>query len=166
MGSLWKDNNTIKNSVFKLLWDTFFRSLKNYLRKWFFKEPWFERFFMEPEMVLLWRHSEELVSLPNGPFIFSVCIRRDLAQAQGHGPETYCVHPPTSTLKHNLHVLTSGRWPSAAPEGSRRVGSIPQAIFHVWVHFSLSPCLFLTNDTLYPFSVTLGDRAVKTRSRG
>jgi len=25
--------------------------LKNYLRKWFFKEPWFERFFAEPEMV-------------------------------------------------------------------------------------------------------------------
>jgi len=26
-------------------------SLKNYLRKWFFQEPWFERFFVEPKMV-------------------------------------------------------------------------------------------------------------------
>jgi len=25
--------------------------LKNSFRKWFFKEPWFERFFVEPEMV-------------------------------------------------------------------------------------------------------------------
>jgi len=25
--------------------------LKKYLRTWFFEEPWFERFFVEPEMV-------------------------------------------------------------------------------------------------------------------
>jgi len=28
----------------------FLGSLKNSLRKWFFKEPWFERFFVEPYM--------------------------------------------------------------------------------------------------------------------
>jgi len=32
-------------------WGIFIGTLKNYLRKWFFKEPWFERFFVEPEMV-------------------------------------------------------------------------------------------------------------------
>jgi len=45
--------------------------LKNYLRKWFSKEPWFERFFVEPEMVLLWHHSEEPFLVPGGTFIFS-----------------------------------------------------------------------------------------------
>jgi len=25
--------------------------LKNHLRKWFFKEAWFERFYVKPEMV-------------------------------------------------------------------------------------------------------------------
>jgi len=39
--------------------------LNNYLRKWFFKEPWFEK-FVEPNMVLLWYHSEEPFSVPDG----------------------------------------------------------------------------------------------------
>jgi len=30
---------------------TIISSLKNSFRKWFLKEPWFERFFVEPEMV-------------------------------------------------------------------------------------------------------------------
>jgi len=34
-----------------LSFDTVIGSLKNYLRKWFVKEPWFERIFVEPEMV-------------------------------------------------------------------------------------------------------------------
>jgi len=33
------------------VWGTFIGSLKNYLSKLFFKEPWFERFFVEPDMV-------------------------------------------------------------------------------------------------------------------
>jgi len=44
--------------------------LKNSLRKWFFKEPWFERFFVEPEMVLLCHHSEEPFSVPDGTSMF------------------------------------------------------------------------------------------------
>jgi len=35
----------------KVLSDTFIGSLKNSVRKWFFKEPWFEKFFVESEMV-------------------------------------------------------------------------------------------------------------------
>jgi len=45
---------------------TFIGSLKNSLRKWFFREPWFERFFVDPEMVLLWHRSEEPFSVPDG----------------------------------------------------------------------------------------------------
>jgi len=48
---LWGTRNgALKNHV-KVLWDTFIGSLKNSLKKWFFEEPWFERFFVEPEMV-------------------------------------------------------------------------------------------------------------------
>jgi len=46
--------------------------LKNCLRKWFFKEPWFKRFFVEPTMVL-WHHSEEPSPVPDGTFMF-LCV--------------------------------------------------------------------------------------------
>ncbi|TNN21597.1 hypothetical protein EYF80_068292 [Liparis tanakae] len=36
------------------------------LSNWFSREPWFERFFVEPEMVLPWRDSEEPYSVPEG----------------------------------------------------------------------------------------------------
>jgi len=48
--------------------------LKKSLRKWFFKEPWFERFFVEPEMVLPWPHSEEPFSVPDAPPWFCVLL--------------------------------------------------------------------------------------------
>jgi len=35
-------------------------SLKNSLKKWFSKEPWLERFFVEPEVRLFYRFFEEL----------------------------------------------------------------------------------------------------------
>jgi len=57
----------------KVLWDTFMGSLNEYLRKWFFKEPCFERFFEEPEMVLLCHHSEEPFLVPDDTFIF-LCL--------------------------------------------------------------------------------------------
>jgi len=53
--------------------------LKNSLRKSFFREPWFERFFVEPEMVLLWRHSKEPFSVPDGTFMF-LCAGVDVCQ--------------------------------------------------------------------------------------
>jgi len=59
--ALWF-HHLLKNHFF--IWNTFIGSLKYYLR--FFKEPWFERFFVEPEMVLLWRHSEEPYSVRDG----------------------------------------------------------------------------------------------------
>jgi len=52
-------NGALRNPFLKVLSNTFICSLTNYLRKWIFKEPLFERFFLEPKMVLLWRHSEE-----------------------------------------------------------------------------------------------------------
>jgi len=54
------------------VWDTIIGSLKNSLRKWFFKEPWFERFFVEPEMVLLWHHSKEPYLVPDAPSYLDV----------------------------------------------------------------------------------------------
>jgi len=54
----------------KVISKTIIGYLKNYLRKWFFKEPWFERFLVEPEMVLLWHHSKELFSVPDGTLTF------------------------------------------------------------------------------------------------
>jgi len=36
-----------------------YKFFKELFRKWFLNEPWFEKFSVEPEMVLLWRHSEE-----------------------------------------------------------------------------------------------------------
>jgi len=39
--------------------------LRNSLRTWFFTEPCFERFSVEPEIVLLWHHSEEPFSVPD-----------------------------------------------------------------------------------------------------
>jgi len=62
-------NGALKNHVLKILWGTFIGSLKNHLIKWFFKEPWFERFLVEPGMVLLCHHSEEPFSLPDGTLI-------------------------------------------------------------------------------------------------
>jgi len=44
-----KNHHLLKNHVF--IWGAIIGYLKNSLRKWFFKEPWFERFFVEPEMV-------------------------------------------------------------------------------------------------------------------
>jgi len=41
-------NGALKNHVLKVLWDTLIGSLKNSFRKRFFKEPWFERFSVEP----------------------------------------------------------------------------------------------------------------------
>jgi len=40
-GSLWNQKWFLKAFVEDSL-DTFIGSLKNYLRKWFFKEPWFK----------------------------------------------------------------------------------------------------------------------------
>jgi len=37
--------------TFFFIRDTFQGSLKNSLRKWFLKEPWFEKLFVEAEMV-------------------------------------------------------------------------------------------------------------------
>jgi len=58
-GSLKNQKLCLKETFFKVIWDTFIGSLKNYLRKWLFKEPWFERFCVEPEVVLLTHHSED-----------------------------------------------------------------------------------------------------------
>jgi len=44
-----KDHHLLKNHL--VIWGTFIGSLKNYLRKWLSQEPWFERFFVEPEMM-------------------------------------------------------------------------------------------------------------------
>jgi len=44
--------------------------------KWFSKEPWFERFFKEPYMVLLWHHSEEPFLVPDVTFMF-LCVYTD-----------------------------------------------------------------------------------------
>jgi len=60
--------------MLKVLGDTFMGYLKNSLRKWFSKEPWFERFFVEPDMFLLGHHSEEPFSVPDGTFMF-LCVR-------------------------------------------------------------------------------------------
>jgi len=46
--------------------------LKNSIRKWFLKEPWFRRFFVEPEMVLPWHPSEEPCPVPDGSFMVLV----------------------------------------------------------------------------------------------
>jgi len=51
-----------------------YRFFEELLRKWFFREPWFERFFVEPEMVLLWHHSEETFLVPDGTSM-SLCVR-------------------------------------------------------------------------------------------
>jgi len=50
---LWKFlcGSSLKEPFFKVLWHTFIGSLKISFRKWFSKEPWFERFFVEPEML-------------------------------------------------------------------------------------------------------------------
>jgi len=57
-----------------VLWETFIGSLKNSLRKWFYKEPWFERFIEEPDMVLLWHHSEEPFPVPKGTSMFPCVV--------------------------------------------------------------------------------------------
>jgi len=44
-----ENHHLLKNHRF--VWGAFLGSLCNSLRKWFFNEPWFERFFVEPEMV-------------------------------------------------------------------------------------------------------------------
>jgi len=44
-----KNHHRLKNH--SLISGTNIGSLKNSLRKWFFEEPWFERFFMESEKV-------------------------------------------------------------------------------------------------------------------
>jgi len=43
-GSLWNQKWCLKEPFSE-------GSLKKYLTKWYFIEPWFERFFVEPEMV-------------------------------------------------------------------------------------------------------------------
>jgi len=43
-------NGALKNQIVRVLWDTFIGSMKNSLRKWFFREPWFKRLFVEPDM--------------------------------------------------------------------------------------------------------------------
>jgi len=57
-----------QRTIFKVLLDTFTGSLKNSLRTWFFKEPWFERLFkwcfeepcIEGSLRHLYRFFEEL----------------------------------------------------------------------------------------------------------
>jgi len=60
-------------TMFTVLWDTFIGSLRNSLRKWFFTESWFKRFFEEPDLVLLWHHSEEPFPVPDVVFIV-LCV--------------------------------------------------------------------------------------------
>jgi len=62
-GSLWNQKWCLKEPLYE-------GYLKNYFRTWFFKEPWFERFFVEPKMVLLRHHSEEPFSVPDDTFMF------------------------------------------------------------------------------------------------
>jgi len=65
-GSLW-------NQIWSLKEPCFEGSLSHHYR--FFEElfkdmvPWFERFLVEPDMVLLWHHSEEPFWVPHGPSI-------------------------------------------------------------------------------------------------
>jgi len=47
----FKEINSLKNPGLKVFGDTVIGSLKNYLMKWFFKEPWIERFFVESVLV-------------------------------------------------------------------------------------------------------------------
>jgi len=51
--------NDLRHQIWCLKEPCFEDSLRHLYR--FFKEPWFERFFEEPDMVLLWHHSEELL---------------------------------------------------------------------------------------------------------
>jgi len=51
-------------------------SSKNSLKKWFFEEPWFERFSVEPDMVLLWPRPEEPFPVPDAPPWFCVFLLR------------------------------------------------------------------------------------------
>jgi len=60
-------NGALKKHLLKVLCDTFLGSLKNSLNKRFFKEPWFERFFEEPDMVLLWQGCPNFLQL--GPIV-------------------------------------------------------------------------------------------------
>jgi len=51
-----RNNGSLKGFVLLLknhsfVWGTILDYLKKSFRKWLFKEPWFERFFVEPEMV-------------------------------------------------------------------------------------------------------------------
>jgi len=61
-GSLWNQKWDLKEPFVE-------GSLKNALRKWFFEEPLFERFLVEPEMVLLWHP----FTVPCGTFIV-LCV--------------------------------------------------------------------------------------------
>jgi len=68
-------------------------SLKDYLRKWFFREPWFERFFVEPEMVLLWHHSEEPFPVPDGSYMVLRGNKQRVAEEDGRRiKEMKCSH--------------------------------------------------------------------------
>jgi len=65
---VWTENPALKGSlrnqkwylktILKVLWDTFIGSLKNYLRKWFFKEPCFEKVLSETKNGALKNHFE------------------------------------------------------------------------------------------------------------
>jgi len=47
--AIWNQKWCLKEQFFEGSLRHIYRYFKNYLRKWFFKEPWFERFFVEPE---------------------------------------------------------------------------------------------------------------------
>jgi len=74
-GSLWNQKWGLTEPFVKGSLRHLYRFLKNSLRKWFFKEPCFERFFDEPEMDLPWHHSEEPFSVPDGTSMF-LCVYR------------------------------------------------------------------------------------------
>jgi len=65
-GSSWNQKWCLEEPCFKGYLGTFIGSFKNYLRKWFLTEPWFERFFEEPEMVLQSNAIEEPFPVPDG----------------------------------------------------------------------------------------------------
>jgi len=62
---LFEEIGSLKNSGLKGSLRHLYRLFKELFKEIIFKEPWFERFFVEPEMVLLRHHSEEPFSVPD-----------------------------------------------------------------------------------------------------
>jgi len=140
----------------KVLWDTFIGSLKNLFIKGFFKEPWFERFFVEPKMVLLWHHSEEPFLVPGGTFMVLCDVVRVISPWSGLLSQTGLRNEPRPWWPVQKTLTDSGPRTLATSPGPGEPGNPPGARPRRGArrrasgglgHLDLKPFLFVVRST-------------------